>query len=47
MVIVNYEEEIANELVDYYFEGLVPMECVNLIQDSRKEPLFQLRWFSC
>ena len=46
-VIVNHEEEIANQLIDHYLEGIVPMDCVRVVEDFNQEPLFQLRWYNC
>ena len=45
--IVDQEEEISNTLIDYFFEGRVPSECVGLSEDIYANPMFRLSWFEC
>jgi hypothetical protein len=45
--IVVQEEEISNTLIDYFFEGRVPPECVKLSEDIHANPMFRLRWYEC
>ena len=47
VVIVEHEEQIANTLIDYYLEGVVPINTVNIIEDINQEPIFQMKWFNC
>ena len=41
------KEEISNTLIDYFFEGRVPPECVKLSEDIHANPMFRLRWYEC
>ena len=47
VVIVEHEEQIANTLIDYYLEGVVPINTVNIIENINQEPIFQMKWFNC
>lgn len=47
VVIVDHEKDISNTLIDYYLEGVVPINSVRIIEDINQEPIFQLRWYPC